>query len=120
MPGTDGRALERECQSAIIQAAQSLGYRAHAERQARVEGSWRTPVEGDAGFPDLVIIGYGHIFIYELKRLPVKYQRGQLEWLALAEQVTAMQVHSGVLIVPEQQPWFLEKLAEIAARERLG
>lgn len=36
-------------------------------RPARTAKGWRTPLEGHAGCPDLIIAGYGSVFIVELK-----------------------------------------------------
>lgn len=36
-------------------------------RPARTVKGWRTPLEGHAGCPDLIIAGFGHVFVVELK-----------------------------------------------------
>jgi hypothetical protein len=47
---------ERELQDAIVDAAKALGYLVtHFRPSRRQNGSWSTPVQGDVGFPDLVI-----------------------------------------------------------------
>src|SRR5215217_4018452 len=59
---------EAECQATIIEAARVLGYRVAHFRAARTMHGWRTPLQGDAGWPDLVIAGHGHCLVVELKR----------------------------------------------------
>lgn len=114
--------LEGASEDAIIQAAQAMGYRAHAQRPGRrSDGEHRTMVKGDPGFPDLVIVGHGHLFIYELKRRSGHYRPGQKEWLAALEDVGTPLVHSGTLWVPDQQDAFIARLKQISGfRERVG
>src|SRR3990172_10409409 len=58
--GQEGEAVtqyqtEAEFQSAIVEYAQARGWLVHAERPARSNKGWRTPIQGDPGFLDLVL-----------------------------------------------------------------
>lgn len=121
MPGTDGRALETESEDAIIAAAMTMGYLAHAQRPGRnQDGKVRTAVKGHPGRPDLIIVGFGHIFVYELKRRGGHFQPGQNDWLEKLAEIRTDKVRSGVLWVPEQQQLFIDRLREIRDAWMLG
>jgi len=76
---------EAELQRATIELGRLLGYRVTHFRVALTRKGWRTPVEGDVGFPDLVLVGRGRVLYRELKvgrnRLTVE----QGEWLEALE-----------------------------------
>jgi hypothetical protein len=66
-------------EDALIEMAACLGWTAHATRPARTKQSWRTPIKGKAGFPDLVLVKPGQPVIFaELKldsgKLTTPYQ----------------------------------------------
>ncbi len=105
--------LERDCETTIIAAAQILGYRVHATRPARTQKGWRTPIRGDAGFPDLVIAGHGCVFFVELKRRGNKPTDDQLAWIAT---LRAAVMHARVWWVPEEQQELIDMLTCYAER----
>lgn len=72
---------EAELQRNIIDAAQKLGWHIHAERPGRTADSWRTPIQGDPGFPDLILIKGRRILAWELKSEKGKLTLEQEEWL---------------------------------------
>lgn len=75
-------ATEREYESTILEAAQLGGWLAHAERPAQSARGWRTPIRGDAGWPDLFLVHPdGRALALELKRKPNKPTPEQLSWL---------------------------------------
>ena len=80
---------EAQCQQAIVAAAKLGGWLVHAERPAQARsGKWATPIQGHAGWPDLVLISPDHrtVIVAELKRKPNKPTAEQLRWLdALAD-----------------------------------
>jgi hypothetical protein len=59
---------EAQFQKAVIDAAHLLGWRVHHTRPARSGKGWRTPIQGDAGFPDLVLARGERVIFAELKR----------------------------------------------------
>ena len=76
---------ETELQSAVVELAQWLGYLVSHTRVARqADGSWVTPIQGDAGFPDLVLAHKrsGSVLFRELKSQKGRATKGQLMWLA--------------------------------------
>jgi len=76
---------EREFQSAVVELARLMGWRVHHTRPALTQrGRWLTPIQGDAGFPDLVLCRPPRLIVAELKRVggkPTPAQRGWLEAL---------------------------------------
>lgn len=79
------RILEKDFQRTVIDMARVLGWRVHAERAAmRQSGKWSTPIQGDAGFPDLVLAHpqKGVIFA-ELKSERGHTTEAQDDWLAV-------------------------------------
>ena len=76
---------EREFQQAVVQLARLMGWRVHHTRPALTQrGRWLTPVQGDVGFPDLVLCRPPRLIVAELKRVggkPTAEQRGWLEAL---------------------------------------
>jgi hypothetical protein len=74
--------LEREFQRAVIEYARMMGWRVHHTRPALTQrGRWLTPVQGDVGFPDLVLCRPPRLILAELKRLGGKVSPQQREWL---------------------------------------
>lgn len=108
------RPSEADCQATIIAAAQTLGYLVHAERPARHNNAWATPIAGDAGFPDLAILGHGHLAFVELKRKPNKIEPAQRRWL----DALGADPHVFVMViwVPEQLDSFIAQLQQWAGR----
>jgi hypothetical protein len=61
------RMSESQLTDLIIEAAQLYGYRVSHFRPAKTAKGWRTPLQGDAGLPDLVLAGHGILLLVELK-----------------------------------------------------
>lgn len=58
---------EKEWQGRVVGAAQLYGWMFHHCRPAWDGGTFRTPIQGNAGFPDLVLSRKGVIIFAELK-----------------------------------------------------
>ena len=104
------RAVESACQRTIVDAAKILGYRVHAERAAvSRRGRWATPIQGHAGFPDLVLVhGEGRVVVFaELKRAPSGPSPEQTAW---REALTGAGAIYRLVWVPEHQDNFLDEL----------
>lgn len=71
---------ERELQQRIIDLAQLCGWRVAHFRPARTDKGWRTPMQGNKGFPDLVLARRGEVIIAELKSDKGKMSADQEEW----------------------------------------
>lgn len=93
------RPTEAQCQATIVEAAKRGGWLVHAERAARTQsGKWSTPIQGHAGFPDLILISPDHrtIIVAELKRKPNKVEPHQWTWLdAFSDFATAHAIADG-------------------------
>jgi VRR-NUC domain len=72
---------ERELQDAIIQAARLLGWRVMHQRPGRTLDGWRTAVQGDEGFPDLVMLRPPRLIFAELKSKKGVLSQAQALWL---------------------------------------
>lgn len=75
---------EREWQNQVIQLAKLYKWKIHAERPARTKHGWKTPIQGDPGFPDLVLVKqFGDqavLIIAELKTEKGKISPQQRKW----------------------------------------
>ena len=73
---------EREFQRAVVELARLMGWRVHHTRPALTRaGEWRTPIQGDAGFPDLVLCRPPRLILAELKRNGARPTPQQQAWL---------------------------------------
>lgn len=64
----------RDLTPAVIDLAHSLGWLVHHSRPAQTKDGWRTPLSGDAGCPDLLMVHpSAGVVLAELKS-----ERGQL------------------------------------------
>jgi hypothetical protein len=72
---------EAQLQQNVIDMAHVFGWLVHAERPAmRADGTWRTPIQGDKGFPDLVLIKGNRVLFCELKSQRGYTSEAQEEW----------------------------------------
>jgi hypothetical protein len=75
---------ERGFQTAVIQMAHHFGWRVHHVRAARTKNGWRTPIQGDPGFPDLVLAKADQPVIFaELKLRTRRLPSEQADWAGL-------------------------------------
>jgi hypothetical protein len=73
---------EADLQRAIIRVAHLHGWLVHHDRPTTGrDGRTRTSIEGDAGFPDLVLARDGVVLIVECKSAHGRYEPGQRDWL---------------------------------------
>lgn len=84
---------EADLQAKVIDLARLRGWRIHAERAARTATGWRTPIQGHAGFPDLVLARRGRLLIAELKSQRGRLEGHQEEWLDELRSVAGVEVH---------------------------
>lgn len=76
---------ERELQKAIVDTCKLLGYRVQHARGAWSSKGFRTPIQGHAGFPDLVICGHGRLLVRELKVGRNVLSEEQAAWIRALE-----------------------------------
>lgn len=77
---------EKEWKAKVIETARLFGWRYAHFLMAQTKRGWRTPQEGDLGFPDMVLVRPPRLIIVELKAQPATRQagqpsEGQAEWL---------------------------------------
>jgi len=87
-PGSAGPVLgrglpisEAAFQQQVVDLARLCGWFVHAERPARTNDGWRTPIQGDAGFPDLVLTRGKRVLFVELKSATGRLSQAQRRWL---------------------------------------
>lgn len=109
------RPTEAQCQTAIVHAARVAGWLTHHARAARQQsGRWATPLQGDAGFTDLVLVHpkRHQVLFVELKRKPNRIEPAQERWHT-ALRAAGLDVR--VCWVPEEMD---DLLATIVGRPR--
>jgi hypothetical protein len=72
---------ESELQGAVIELAHTSGWLVHHTRAARSRKGWRTPIQGDAGFCDLVLAKNGCVLFAELKSERGRVSPEQQAWI---------------------------------------
>lgn len=78
------RYTEAEFQRQVLDLAKLCGFlRCHFRPAMNRRGKWATAIEGDAGFPDTVIVHpiRGRLIFAELKVHPNKATPDQLRWI---------------------------------------
>lgn len=102
---------ELACEATIIAAAMAAGWLVHGTRTVRVGKGARafaTPVKGQPGFPDLVLLRPPVAYVVELKA-PGNYPSAeQRRWLAAFR---ACGIDAEVIYVPTEMDALLELLA---------
>ncbi len=84
---------EAELQAAIMQLAGVFGWRRAHFRPAQLpSGRWATHMEGETGWPDLVLARPGRLLIYELKRDGKDPTPEQEAWLNVLRTVPGIRV----------------------------
>ena len=78
---------EKELKDHLVLVAKRLGYLIHHDLPAmNIRGRWATHIQGDTGFPDLILVHpKGGILALELKKETGKLTPGQKRWLAAFE-----------------------------------
>lgn len=64
----------------IIDTAHLYGWRVTHFRPARTDKGWRTALQGDGGFVDLVLAKHGTVLHVEVKTDKGRVRPDQLEW----------------------------------------
>jgi hypothetical protein len=84
---------EKALQNAVVELAHLYGWLVHHTRPAQMpSGRWATPIQGDAGFPDLVLVRGPHTIFVELKSAIGRTSEAQDRWIA-ALQEAGQEVH---------------------------
>jgi len=107
---------------AIIELAHHRGWLVAHFRPARVKGQtanddrWVTPMQGDAGFPDLVLARRGRVIFAELKKEGGKVSPAQKAWaeeLSGATEILQQRypTHEAFIWYPSDRPLIEKMLA---------
>ncbi|MFD5089379.1 hypothetical protein ACFWMR_02170 [Amycolatopsis thailandensis] len=72
---------EQDLQQRILDVAELYGWRRIHHRPAKTAKGWRTPMQGDPGFPDLVLARDGVVIVAELKSRRGQPTDDQKLWL---------------------------------------
>ena len=84
---------EAQFQKSVIQCAKAYGWRVHAERPGRFsDGRWATMIQGDKGFPDLVMVRGQRLLFAELKVGKNKLSDEQCQWIIDLTNLMSMEV----------------------------
>lgn len=111
------RPTEAQSQATIVAAAHMAGWLVHAERASLTQaGRWATAIQGDRGWPDLVLTRAGVLLVVELKRKPNTVEPEQVKWHNALRLVPG--VITGVLWVPDQQQAFVDAITAPAWQTR--
>jgi hypothetical protein len=82
---------EKNFQASVSEYARVTGWLLHHTRPACIRDGWRTPIQGDAGFPDLAMTRRGRLIFAELKSKPGGFSRAQ-GWLGALSACPGCQV----------------------------
>ena len=101
--------LEAQFKNAVIEVAQRYGWFVHHDLPAmNKRGKWATHIQGDNGFPDLVLVNPKGVLVFaELKTEIGVVRKTQSAWLDRLEQ-------SGAIVQvwrPNQLPVIIRSLA---------
>ena len=83
-PAMKAKISEADLQHSVIDYAKLRGWMVCHYRPAKTAKGWRTPLEGDAGCPDLILARGGVVLLAELKSETGTFRPGQREWLEAA------------------------------------
>lgn len=76
-----GKGPEAAFQSQVVQLAHTYGWLVQHTRPAKQGDRWLTPIQGDAGFPDLVLVHHKRGIIFaELKSPSGPVSDAQYQW----------------------------------------
>lgn len=85
---------ENEFQQAVIEYAALRGWFIHHTRPAmNRRGRWQTPIQGNPGFPDLVLARCGEVIVTELKSDRGKLTPAQKKWFSLLAETKTFETY---------------------------
>lgn len=74
-------ASESDLQTFVVDYARLNGWLVHHTRPARTSQGWKTPIQGDAGYPDLTLARNGTVIFAELKSQRGRVRPEQQAWI---------------------------------------
>ena len=97
---------EANWQGTLIALLKVYGYLVHAERPARNQKGWVTPIQGDAGFIDIVAAKIGRLLFIECKSKYGKLSEKQEDW----RRVLVVSGAEYILARPQDYDYLKERL----------
>lgn len=76
---------EQAFQDAVVELAKLQGWLVHHGRRVKTPTGYRQPIQGDRGFPDLVLCRAGVVLLVELKADRGRLSVHQRAWLEEAQ-----------------------------------
>ncbi len=104
---------EDDLMSFVIDLAHLHGWLVHHTRPAKTAKGWRTPIQGDAGFPDLVLARDGIAIFAELKSEKGRVSREQRTWHDALPWRVHVPIANGQELHPVVQVWRPSDRADI-------
>lgn len=80
--GRAPRIKEDQFLRAVVELARWAKWRVHHQRPAMTKRGWRSAIQGDSGWPDLVLVRGGEIIVAELKSEKGLLSGYQERWLS--------------------------------------
>lgn len=84
---------EQGFQRAVIDLAHLRGWMVAAFRPCEARKGWRTPMQGDVGYPDLTMARRGRVVFAELKSEKGRLSPGQEAWRSAIRGVWTIREH---------------------------
>ena len=84
---------ERELTDLVVSLCDEGGWLCHHDRPARTDKGWRTSIQGDAGFPDVIALRGNRLLVAELKHGRNKPTDQQSLWLEAFRQIPGAEVY---------------------------
>ena len=81
VPAGTAAMTETELLDAVVELARLFRWQLHHCRPGRTARGWATPIQGDAGFPDVVAVRGRRLVVAELKSARGKVTEQQEKWL---------------------------------------
>lgn len=108
------RVSEAAFQRMVVHFAQLRGWKVHHTRPAQnSRGDWRTPIQGDKGFPDLVLARDGKLILLELKSEKGRLSPEQVEWLDALGVDDSLRFRGAEMTVAVVRPSGWQRLANL-------
>lgn len=80
---------ESQLQDCVIEMARRFGWHVHHGRPGMTQrGNWITAIQGDVGFPDLIMARAGRTLAVELKSEKGRVADAQHDWLQVLGETT--------------------------------
>ena len=89
----DAAVLEDDFKDTILRYAHLRHWMVHHDRPARTKDGWRTAIQGDKGFPDVLLVRGHRMVVAELKSENGRVTAEQEEWLAAFRDVSDAAPH---------------------------